>query len=231
MDRYLSSYILMWLMVGFVLLLSGARAAVGWRREAGVALVAAWCLVLPGAMGTAGVREALWEPRAGEFAKIIGDRRRVVAAAAEQVRAAVPERGSVYIAWNGITGFEYYAAQFALKPRRTSTPRYTRLTGPERMATNQLWCHSLGPSRFEGDIWSCDWEPELLLADLAGWDFLLVGNIDAPFVERYQSLFAEPLRAGERFALFRVLGGRLVRVSGAGATPPPGSVEEPRGSG
>lgn len=221
MDRYLSSYILLWLLVGFALLLSGARAAVGWRREAGVALVAAWCLALPVAMGTGGVREALWEPRGGEFAKTVSDQRRTVAAAAAQVRAAVPERGSVYILWNGVTGFEYYAAQFELKPRRTSTPRYTAMRGAARMATNELWCHSLGPPRFPGDIWSCDWALEQLAAELAGWDFLLVGNIDRPFAERYQPLFAEPLRAGERFALFRVEGGRLARVSGAGVPPRP----------
>lgn len=203
MNRYLSSYLQLWLTVGFVLVLVAFGAAAGWRRWAGAALVLAWSVALPLGLGADGVRTALAPPRATTFAAAIERDRALVAEAARAVRDVVPARGAVYVLWNATTGFEYYATMFELKPRRTSTPQFIAMHGLQRMHDAELWCHSLGPGRFEGDVWSCPWTPERLVGALEGWDYLLVGALDQPFLDSFASLLPSGLEPGP-FALFRV---------------------------
>jgi hypothetical protein len=202
MERYLSSYFQLWALGGFVLLLSGLDAS-GGRRWAGIPLVIAWSLALPAGLGGAGLRLALNAPRAGEFAESVARKRAMVAEAAQQVRLAVPQSSSLYILSNATTGLEYYASMFEAKPRRTSTPTYVAMPGLRRMHDDELWCHSLGPKRFDGDVWSCPWTLERLEHELEGWDYVLIMTIDRPFLEIFGGLFAEP-QGPTVFGLFRI---------------------------
>ncbi|HEY3908703.1 MAG TPA: hypothetical protein VGM07_02300 [Stellaceae bacterium] len=204
MERYLSAYLLMWLLAAMAMLIWqgtnwGARLSVaGWS---GLALIVA---------GPSFWSAASIGPRGGPFAAGVEQARQMVRSALGGSIAEIPSNASVYVLWNGTTGLPYYITQFELKPRRTSYPRFISMSNGERFTDPSLWCHSLGPPRFAGDVWSCDWTLATFVKALRGYDFLFVGAADAAFVARYGSLFPDgSLQSGHTMFRIRRAGATL----------------------
>lgn len=202
MERYISSYLQLWLLCSFTLLLASTYAP-GARRALGAILVSAYSVAFIAGLGPEGVKAAFSNPRRSELAQGTSAGRSIVSEATRWVRAATGERSSVYILANGSVGLEYYASMFELKPRRTSTPAFLSMSGIQRMHDPYLWCHSLGPKRFDGDIWSCPWTSERLAEDLKGWDYLLIYSIDQPFIDTFGKLFEGKMTPAP-FGLYRI---------------------------
>ena len=102
--------------------------------------------------------------------------------------ADIPIDSSIFVIWNNTSGLPHYISTFELAPRRTN-----------------FECFSLGPRRFDGDVWSCDWTPEHLRAVLHdfNYDFIFIGSADDAFWNRYSSLFDVGARRAD-IPFFRV---------------------------
>jgi hypothetical protein len=214
MERYLGTYLLMWLLAGMAMLIwngmdwSGRLSVASWS---GVALVV---------IGPSFWSAALVGPRGGPFATGVEQTRKMVSSTLGRSIAEVPRDAGVYVLWNGTSGLPYYITLFELKPRRTSYPRFFSLSNRERFTDPSLWCHSLGPPRFAGDVWSCDWTLKTFVAALRGFNFLFVGAADDAFIRRYGSLFPEgSLQSGHTMFRIRRKDGKLrMEPVGPGAT-------------
>ena len=217
MERYLSSFLLMWLACGFGLVVSQWRAAVSSKGAwLGGGLTVACSLALLLAMGESGMATALAPARNDPFSAEVLRERAQVRDALDTIQERLPPDASVYVLWNRTTGLPYYVSHYELKPHRTSTPQYIRL-GADRFQSKELWCHSLGTPRFPNDVWSCPWSMEKFYQEIEGFDYVFIGFMDKEFLDLYGDAFENPEEA-PRSHFFRVHrdGGR-VRLSGIDA--------------
>jgi hypothetical protein len=121
-------------------------------------------------------------PRGGAAATELIEIRRRVSDRLGEFATLIPVDSRVYDIWTGSTGLPFFISAFELKPRYTNP-------------INDARCHSLGPRRFDGDIWSCDWSPAKFREVLRAYDFVFLGEADDLFWARYQSLFTVDSRA------------------------------------
>jgi hypothetical protein len=197
MTRDLGTYVILWLLAGFAILLWTAPT------RATRLSTQAWCILILLAAGPGFWTAAKAGPRGDAFSRSMIAERQAIRHAFDPYLGQLPQDARVYIVWNGTTGLPYYISQFELKPRRTSVPHYLLLSAAQRFTDPLLWCYSLGPPRFQNDIWSCDWTLDAFVAALDGYDYLFVGNADQVFAERYGIVFPEgSLAAGQQ--LFRL---------------------------
>ena len=116
-------------------------------------------------------------------------------------RSSVPLDARVYVLWNGVSGFPYYVSIYDLTPRTTSFVQVLKMK--DRFSDPYRWCNSLGPPRFDGDIWSCNWSIEKFTEEVKSYDYLFVGGVDQVFITHYGSMFAPgSLESGAQ--MFRV---------------------------
>lgn len=89
----------------------------------------------------------------------IAEQRVPVRSWALEVAAAVPPTASVYVAWQGSDGREFWQAKHELLPRVTNRG-----------------CFSLGDPQRKDDIQTCRWDTLRLKTELANFDFLAIGK-------------------------------------------------------
>ena len=136
------------------------------------------------------VSAALKKPE--EEKRLLHEKIRGMAAGA----AAAPENARIYTIWQNSDGFEPLVLAYELSPRRANLP-------------GDAW--SLGKRYSPEDIWTADLAPEAWRGKLKNYDFVLLGNTDDAFRERFAPLFKD------RGA---ILDGRLYRIPGGPGTPP-----------
>jgi hypothetical protein len=174
-DRYLGTFLVAWMGVGLSSLVwtSDAKS----RRSFVAPLLV---LVACGAVYVTRDQAALslrGGPRGDPMSMGLLDMRRSVKARLGSFEGGIPAGSRVYSVWNGTTGLPFYMSVLELKPRATNAS-----------------CFSVGKARFEGDVWSCDWSSARFRDTLRSYDFLLVGQADDNFWDRYEELFAPGAR-------------------------------------
>lgn len=95
---------------------------------------------------------------------------------------------SVYAIWETTSllqvGLEFWMMHYELRPRNTN-----------------LFCFSLGPPQYEGDVWSCNKSEEEISSEFARYQMVAVGNGLGVLQKLYPRLFALAA-AGENSGLF-----------------------------
>jgi hypothetical protein len=71
------------------------------------------------------------------------------------LKAHIPTKAKVYIAWYGSNGWEFWMTKYEFLPRVTN-----------------LFCFSLGPKLNQDDMYTCKFEPKII----KNYDYLLVGK-------------------------------------------------------
>lgn len=79
----------------------------------------------------------------------------------------------VYVIAQNETGYTFYITGHELSP----------------LSTNK-GCFSVGTPYFENDVWTCDYDLQLVL-DVEGYDFLLIRRADKNFWDQYGNLFED----------------------------------------
>lgn len=88
-----------------------------------------------------------------------------------------PKNSSVYALWESASirenGFEFWMMHYELRPRNTN-----------------LFCFSLGPPQYEGDIWSCKMNEQEVRNAFAGYQYVAVGSGVRTLKALYPEIFA-----------------------------------------
>jgi len=189
--RYAGTFLVMWAVISLGLLTHSAQA--GWWRHVSsvIALtvfvaIAAYQIRIPVYAGL-----TLQSPDNPAIAA-----RQTVRNALGDYQTIIPTGSRVFSVWNGTTGQPFYMTLYELSPR-----------GGNR------WCFGLGPKRYDGDVWSCDISPEVLVeafsqgdevlwsalnasstrpegTERVSYDYLFLGAADEAFWDRFSPMFA-----------------------------------------
>lgn len=72
---------------------------------------------------------------------------------------SVDAKSRIYIVWQGSNGFEFWQVFHEMLPRPTN------------------WgCYSLGPKRYENDIWTCNYDERQLRSEWESYDYIAVAS-------------------------------------------------------
>jgi hypothetical protein len=165
-ERYLSTYILAWLLIVYALVASrlenwrGALALLGQ-----LALALALALYSPAAY----FKDVRKIESQGETLAV----RQSTEAFAAQIKPHLKTGDKIYFIAQKSNGLERTMFYYAMLPFTTSTS----------------WCWSIGPKYFEGDVWTCQTHLQGLLK---GFDYLAVFNGDQQFWDQERALFDAP---------------------------------------
>lgn len=162
-ERYLSTYILAWLLIVYALVASrlenwrGALALLGQ-----LALALALALYAPAAY----FKDVRKIESQGETLAV----RLSTEAFAAQIKPHLKTGDKIYFIAQKSNGLERTMFYYAMLPFTTST----------------FWCWSIGPKYFEGDVWTCQTHLQGLLK---GFDYLALFNGDQQFWDQERALF------------------------------------------
>ncbi|OGS08920.1 MAG: hypothetical protein A2270_04445 [Elusimicrobia bacterium RIFOXYA12_FULL_51_18] len=132
----------------------------------------------------AALASALFKKDSAEKARLHKDIREK----AEYALSKTPADSRIYIVWQASDGFEPQVMAYELAPRITST----RGGG---------W--SLGKPYYPGDVWTTDVPAKDWQGILKNYDFVMLGNADKVFWERFSRLFENPEKVRDEY-LFKV---------------------------
>jgi hypothetical protein len=182
-SRYMGTFLLAWLIMSVAMIVQSAEAMT-LRWPIGVCMLAITGGITY--LARAPLTEALPHGMRGEpFAQTLVAARRLVSERLGDYPRQIGDDHSVYVVWNGTSGLPYVIALYELKPKITN----------RRAANGIMPCFSIGPKRFQDDIWSCNLTPTDFRRSLENYDFLFLGEADEIFWDHYQSLFAPGARA------------------------------------
>ena len=165
-ERYLSTYILAWLLIVYALIASRLEA-----RRSALALVGQLALALALALyaPAAYFKDLRKIESQGEALAV----RQSTEALAAQIKPHLKAGDKIYFIAQKSNGLERTMFYYAMLPFTTSTS----------------WCWSIGPKYFEGDVWTCQTHLHGLLK---GFDYLALFNGDQQFWNQEQALFDAP---------------------------------------
>jgi hypothetical protein len=165
-ERYLSTYILAWLLIVYALIASRLEA---WRGALALlgqlALALALALYAPAAY----FKDVRKIESQGETLAV----RLSTEAFAAQIKPHLKTGDKIYFIAQKSNGLERTMFYYAMLPFTTSTS----------------WCWSIGSKYFEGDVWTCQTHLQGLLK---GFDYLALFNGDQQFWDQERALFDAP---------------------------------------
>ena len=165
-ERYLSTYVLAWLLIVYGLLASRLEACHGALALLGqFALAIALVLYAPATY----FKDLRKIESQGETLAV----RQSTEAFAAQIKPHLKTGDKIYFIAQRSNGLERTMFYYAMLPFTTSTS----------------WCWSIGPKYFEGDVWTCQTHLQGLLK---GFDYLALFNGDQQFWDQERALFDAP---------------------------------------
>lgn len=162
-ERYLSTYVLAWLLIVYGLFASRLEACLGALALLGqFALAIALVLYTPATY----FKDLRKIESQGETLAV----RQSTEAFAAQIKPQLKTGDKIYFIAQRSNGLERTMFYYAMLPFTTSTS----------------WCWSIGPKYFEGDVWTCQTHLQGLLK---GFDYLALFNGDQQFWDQERALF------------------------------------------
>ncbi|WP_432240576.1 hypothetical protein [Herbaspirillum robiniae] len=185
MDRYLHTYELALAMFAATVLLSGPIVR-GSRFMAERILVA-----------VAGLAYFFHHnPNANSYLITGADR---IAPVRQEIRdkvkpfiAATKKNANVYVIWQGTEGFELWMTNYELRPKNTN-----------------FQCFSLGPSQYNGDMYSCNLSAPALLQEFLRYDYVFVGKGLDGLEKTYPDIFKPTQDPTGFFSVHKDTNGRI----------------------
>jgi len=178
-DRYMNIFFMAWTLLLAIFVLR-APAAGGFRR------LPAWVRALIILAGALIVIKGTFHKTAQETVEL---RKTVREKAAHMLSLAAPG-ARIYMVWQNDTGFGPQILAYELAPHHTSI-------------RSGSW--SLGKPYYPGDVWTEDIKADTWQKMLGEFDYVLIGNADKFFWDRYGKLFEDQAKARGEY-LFKVTG-------------------------
>jgi hypothetical protein len=162
-ERYLSTYILAWLLIVYALMASRLEA---WRGALGLLGQLTLAITLTLYAPAAYFKDIRKIESQGETLVV----RQSTESFAAQIKPHLKTGDKIYFIAQKSNGLERTMFYYAMLPFTTSTS----------------WCWSIGPKYFEGDVWTCQTHLQGLLK---GFDYLALFNGDQQFWDQERALF------------------------------------------
>ena len=187
--RYASTFLMLWTVVALALLIAPHTSS-SWKQFASAAALTTFVALIAYRPAIT-LRHHFSLQSNSERAE-----RQLVKSALGDYQVRVPINSKVYSLWNDSTGLQFYTTLYELTPRSGNGA-----------------CFSVGPKRYEGDVWTCDVSPDHFIdaflhgdkvigsitdraasSEERAYDFLFIGSADEPFWDRFDPMFAPDAR-------------------------------------